>query len=75
MKYACKLSKELENSIKIQVGQVVLELLINDQNNILTVLIHNLIHTLALTFIIGVFPQNSETIYLVHNKHFVSELN
>ena len=31
-----KLSKELKNSIKFQVGQVVLEL------NILTVLIHNL---------------------------------
>ena len=35
-----KLSKELKNNIRIKVGQVVLELLI--QNNILTVLIYNL---------------------------------
>ena len=36
-----KLAKELKNNIKMQVGQAILENFI-DQNNILTVLIHNL---------------------------------
>ena len=37
-----KLSKELKISIKIKVGQAVLVLLIQKENNILTVLICNL---------------------------------
>ena len=37
-----KLSKELKSSIKIKVGQSVLELIVIDQSNILTVLIYNL---------------------------------